>query len=263
MADPPKDDSEWWFRLNNPDPGRLREVLAPFASSFLLAGDGPRFLQDAEPFEVAAKPSDLKPVDMLFIDSAGALAVAKNADLMVKRGRFPRLAPGVAAMALYTLQAFAPAGGAGIRTSMRGGGPLVTLVHPLVDENDQYSLWRLVFANVRTGSPLAASEAGQALPWLRPTQTSEKGQVMTPEDSHRLEAFFGMPRRLRLVFGEDQVTGVLQKRYGTNYAAWKHPLTPYYRKTETGSGMAAGASPVWTPQLPKLAGNHLGFRWGE
>ena len=243
MADPPSDGAEWLSRLYQPDAGRLRDALAPFAPSFSLDGDGPRFLQDLEPLERAAKTSDFRPVDMLFIDSAGDAAVRKNADLMVKRNRFSRLAPGVAAMALYTLQAFAPAGGAGIRTSMRGGGPLVTLVHPLAQESGQFALWRLIVANVRTGLPLTAREAGNALPWLRPTRTSEKGQTLIPSDSHPLEAYFGMPRRLRLVFRDGHVTGVVQRPYGTNYAAWKHPLTPYYRKT--------AQDPEWLPVHPR------------
>ena len=243
MANPPKDGADWLSRLERPDAGRLRDALAPFAPSFALAGDGPRFLQDLETLECSAKPSDIKPVDMLFIDSAGSSTALKNADLMVKRDRFPSLAPAEAAMALCTLQTFAPSGGAGNRTSMRGGGPLVTLVRPRDHEGEQFPLWRLVFANVLPGRPLAAGDAEAALPWLRPTRTSEKGQVSTPEDTHPLEAFFGMPRRLRLVFQDGQATGVVQKPYGTNYTAWNHPLTPYWRQKED--------SPEWLPVHPK------------
>ena len=38
-----------------------------------------------------------------------------------------------------------------------------------------------------------------------------------------------MPRRLRLVFEDGRVTGVIQRPWGTNYGLWRHPLTPYYR----------------------------------
>ena len=232
MACPPKDDADWLSRLDRPDAGRLGEALAPFAPHFSLAGDGPRFLQDLEAFERTAKPSDIKPVDMLYIDSAGVSTASKNADLMVKRDRFASLSLADAAMALYTLQAFAPTGGAGNRTSVRGGGPLTTLVQPVDEEDRRYPLWRLVFANVLPGSPLSARDAGAALPWLRPTRTSEKGQVLTDQETHPLEAFFGMPRRLRLVFRGDCVVGVVQRPHGTNYVAWEHPLTPYYRLNE-------------------------------
>lgn len=233
LADPPRDDGDWHERYEKPDPDRLRAALEPFAPHFELAGDGPRFLQDLERFEEGAKSGDSSSPDMLFIDSAGENTAKKNADLMVRRGRYGKLPLPMAAMALYTLQAFAPSGGSGNRTSMRGGGPMVTLVQPL--DGDTFPLWRLVWSNVPEpeGSPLSAQCAAEALPWLRPTRTSKHDEkhdeIVTPEMSHPAEAFFGMPRRLRLRFAEGVVTGVLQKRYGTNYQGWLHPLSPYYR----------------------------------
>ena len=241
MADPPKDEADWLARLSRPDAERLREALAPLAAHFALAGDGPRFLQDLEAFERTAKPADIEPVDMLYIDSAGGATASKNADLMVKRDHFASLSPAEAAMALYTLQAFAPTGGRGNRTSMRGGGPLTTLVKPLDD--GQFPLWRLVFANVLPGMPLTAEAAVDALPWLRPTRTSEQGQVVTPVDADSREAFFGMSRRLRLVFENGRVVGVVQRPYGTKYTAWEHSLTPYYRQREDDL--------QWLPRHPK------------
>ncbi len=243
MADPPKDDADWYSRFHKPDSSRLREALAPFAPCFALGGDGPRFLQDQESFERAAESSDIEPVDMLFIDSAGSSTESKNADLMVKRSRFASLPPGEAAMALYTLQAFAPTGGRGNLTSMRGGGPMATLVQPCDDTNTHFPLWRLVFANVLTGSPLAVEDADKALPWLRPTRISKDGCITTSDDTHPLEVFFGMPRRLRLVFEDTRVVGVVQRPYGTKYMAWEHPLTPYYRQQED--------TPEWLPVHPR------------
>ena len=215
LADPPADDEEWKAR-RVPDPARLRERLAVLAPGFELTGDAPLFLQDFEALE-----GEPNPPDMLFIDSAGANAVRNNADLLVKRSRYPVLPLPLAAMALYTLQAHAPSGGAGNRTSMRGGGPMVTLVDPGTSR-----LWDLVWANTPCGTP-----AGPAvLPWMKPTRRSEpKGSETYPQHSHPAEALFGMPRRLRLVAADDRVTGVMQRPYGTNYAGWVHPLTPYYR----------------------------------
>ena len=51
-----------------------------------------------------------------------------------------------------------------------------------------------------------------------------------PGQATSAEAFFGMPRRLRLVEGEGGIVGVIQRPYGTNYGLWQHPLTPYYRQ---------------------------------
>lgn len=216
MADPPRDADDWDAR-QTPDPERLRNRLAPYAPAFELLGEGPRFLQDREAFEVGVR--DPNPAEMLLIDSAGGQTLRNNADLMVKRDRYPALPLPVAAMALYALQAHAPSGGKGNRTSMRGGGPLVTLVDP------GGGLWPLIWANVPDGMPAPP----EALPWMRPARTSESGQIVTPEDAHPSEAFFGQPRRLRLVAEGDAVTGVVQKPYGANYAQWLHPLTPYYR----------------------------------
>ena len=122
LVDPPEDVDEWQER-RAPDARRLRQRLALFERAFNLLGDGPRFLQDLD-----ALQGDAVSPDMLFIDSAGEATAKNNADLMTWRGRYPSLSPPMAAMALHTFQAFAPSGGAGNRTSMRGGGPQVTLV---------------------------------------------------------------------------------------------------------------------------------------
>lgn len=219
LACPPKNVSDWKTRA--PDSKALRAALAPLAPAFNLLGDGPRFLQDFDQIK-----GNENPPDMLFMDSAGGSTAKKNADLMVKRDRYPALDSGLAAMALYTLQAFAPSGGAGNRTSMRGGGPMVTLVRPEAEE-----LWPLIWANVPFGISLRADEL-EELPWMRPTETSEKkGQVTAQPEGNLLhpEVFFGQPRRLRLLEKTGQVSGVVQTPWGTNYEGWVHPLSPYYR----------------------------------
>lgn len=221
----PVEEVEDWIECE-PDPIRLRGALENFAAAFELGGDGPRFLQDMERFEASNAKTEITSPDMLFIDSAGGNTARNNADLMVRRGRYRRLDPALAAMALYTLQSQAPAGGAGNRTSMRGGGPMVTLVEPATP-----GLWHLVWANVPLGRP----RGPDALPWMAPTRRSEGGNATyPPEDGNLVEAFFGMPRRLRLVFEGEEVTGVLQKPYGVNYLGWEHPLTPYYRMKDGG-----------------------------
>ena len=256
LADPPRHDGDWQERYDAPDAQRLRAAFEPFAPHFELTGNGPRFLQDWERFESGAKPTGANPPDMLFIDSAGESTRKHNADLMVKRDRYRALSLPLAAMALYTLQAFAPAGGAGNRTSMRGGGPLMTLVQPL--EGGAHRLWRLLWSNVPEGLPLPAHRAAEALPWLRPTRTSQNNETVTPAMSHPGEAFFAMPRRLRLLFTDELVSGVAQKKHGTNYALWTHPLTPYYREKP-------GAEPLPVHPKPGKVSyrNWLGLAFGE
>lgn len=225
LADPPNDDSDLIERYHNPNADRLKKALEPFESHFELMGNGTRFLQDLENFEV--NQTKHKSVDMLFIDSAGEQTEKHNSDLIVHRDRYKSLSLPEAAMALYTLQAFAPAGGSGNRTSMRGGGPLVSLIQPLDCESSH--LWRTIWLNVPAGKPLSPDQASEALPWLRKTRTSENNKAVILDQSHKGEMFFGMPRRLRLIEKEGRIVGVVQKNYGTNYSNWIHFLSPYYR----------------------------------
>lgn len=219
LVDPPEDDEDWEVR-EVPDADRLRARLQAVEHAFNLLGEGPLFLQDLEPLQGSPAPPD-----MLFIDSAGEATEKNNADLMVHRARYPSLEPAMAAMALYTFQAFAPSGGAGNRTSMRGGGPLVTLVDP---RQEGQGLWSMIWANVPCGHPSGA----ETLPWMKKT-TISKGvdKVWPPTDREvAAEAVFGMPRRLRLVANDrGWITGVIQRPHGNNYAGWVHPLSPYYR----------------------------------
>ena len=220
LACPPEDPEQ---RYAPPSQAEFRSALEPLAPAFNLLGEGPLFLQDLEPLE-----GDPNPPDTLFLDSAGGNTAKKNADLMVRRDRYPALTLPMAAMALYALQAFAPSGGAGNHTSMRGGGPMVTLVRPKGS-----GLWQTIWANVPYGMSLPPEELN-ALPWMRPAVTSEKGRFVVPDPEREAdegpepEMFFGQPRRLRLVAERGAVVGVIQRPHGTNYAQWVHDLTPYY-----------------------------------
>jgi hypothetical protein len=74
--------------------------------------------------------SSAEPIERLLIEAPGESTTSKNTDLLVHRDRVTSLGRAAAAMALYTFQSWAPAGGAGNRTGLRGGGPLVTMVMP-------------------------------------------------------------------------------------------------------------------------------------
>lgn len=217
----------------------MAAAFAPFADDFLLDCAGPRFLQDFDELE-----GDANPIETLLIDAPGANTVKLNKDLFIKRAGVTRLSRAAAAMALYTLQQFAPSGGAGHRTSLRGGGPLVTLA---TEGERETSLWQRLWLNV----PEIATEdyaKKNILPWLAATKTSKKKEVVhEDEESNSAQAFFGMPRRLGLVFAPNDarapcdltaivddviVTGVITEPWGVNYGVWQHPLTPYYTVKE-------------------------------
>lgn len=253
-----RDWRRWWNAPPNPE--ELGERFAPFAHAFVFDGNGPQFLQDFEDLGDEASP-----VAGLLIEQPGANTEKNNTDLFQKRGRVRVLARSSAAMALFTLQAFAPTGGAGHRTGLRGGGPLTTLIVPPDDE--ARSLWRQIWTNVpsklarsdREGPIVEAPE--RTFPWLAPTRVSDKSGVATyAKDIHPAQCFWGMPRRIRLRF-EDNVgrlpcdlTGRIEevivrdyvtRPYGVNYQGIEHPLTPSYRPKPDA---------VWLPVHPQPGG---------
>ena len=243
----PKDTDAWLDRYQTPPSvTELEELLAPFASAFELDGDGPRFMQDLDPLD------DVKdaPVAGLLIDSPGANGIKNNTDFFVKRGRVETACSECAALALFTMQINAPAGGAGIRVGLRGGGPLTTLILP---EDESKSLWARLWPNVMpaeaVGQPGQTWRAPKAddsdlFFWMSDTRVSDKkGTEVLPEQVHPLHAFWSMPRRYRLLFDEtpgicdlcgreaaNPVRHLRAKKQGANYdGPWRHPLTPYRR----------------------------------
>ena len=247
---PPADEdawNDWWAQP--PMPNALQERFEPYAYAFDLDGAGPRFLQDHDPLEDA----ESKDIAALLIDAPGAQTMRNNADLFVKRSDATALCRGAAAMALFTLSAYAPSGGAGHRTSLRGGGPMTTLA--VVDHEELGgTLWGRLWPNVETSAAIKERDSERrrtkddslVFPWLAPTRTSGKeGRPTAQPDVHPLQVYWGMPRRIRLAFEESQgracsltgsedsmiVRAYRTKNYGVNYTseAFTHPLSPYYR----------------------------------
>ncbi len=243
---------------NPPSPHVLDAAFAPLAFAFELDGDGPRFMQDFE--DIVAAPND---VANLLIEAPGDQTIKKNADLLNKRGQVNALSRGAAAMALFTLQTYAPAGGAGNRTGLRGGGPLTTLALPPFA--GPLPLWHLLWANVPEGQPAKADELRHVLPWLAPTRTSENDKKVTPNSPHDRLVFWGVPRRIRLDFVQAKpgetcdltgaadtvlVTSWRQRPNGANYEAFDHPLSPHYKPKPK--------EPMWLPVHPQPGG--IGYR---
>ena len=247
-ACPPEDSNQWADWLEEPpSPERLREKFQSIAQAFELDGDGPRFMQDRHKLK-----GDPKPIVNLLIDAPGAQTLKQNADHFIKRGGTDALCADCAATALFCLQTNAPSGGAGHRTSLRGGGPLTTLValdpagSKLKDD-----LWRACWLNVMEKNIISSlsgygqhTEPEDIFPWLAPTRTSEgtTGSATTPLDTHPLQIYWGMPRRIRLDLeqfaegncslcgnpSDKRINRYITQNYGINYeGAWKHPLSPY------------------------------------
>lgn len=236
----PVDESEWleWYE-SPPSAEALSEALVKIEHAFELFGDGPCFMQDLDPLE------DGTTVDSssLLIDAPGGNTLKMNADHFIKRGQVRTLSSAMAAMALFTLQVNAPAGGQGHRTGLRGGGPLTTLV---TSSDPSLSLFRRLWLNVVPNDsdlPKPSRYDDSIFPWLAPTRTSkEKGTEVYLNDAgvHPLQQYWAMPRRIRLeAAGEGlcdltheqnpvTVGAYRTKNYGINYGGtWAHPLTPY------------------------------------
>ncbi len=255
---------EWRGLLQAPPSAQtLKLWFAPVTAAFELDGDGARFMQDADLGSDGVAVND---ISALLIEAPGENAVKNNTDHFVKRSRMQALCPACVAAALFTLQLNAPAGGAGHRTGLRGGGPLTTLVLASAGGH----LWHDLWMNVRDrpafldqGGDAGKSEPRYSFPWLAPTTSlqAENGELAQMQ-VHPAHSYWAMPRRIRLHTSGAQSGGCdccgrasdcLISRYGTkNYGlnykgSWNHPLSPYY---ETKEG--------WLPVHPQPDG--LGYR---
>lgn len=234
------EDKEEWVELYQtpPSTGDFRKVFEKLRAAFELDVDGPAFMQDLDPL-AGEKSTDIA---ALLIDSPGASTIKNNTDHFVKAGRVKQLCLDCAAIALFTLQINAPAGGKGYRTGLRGGGPLTTLVMPT---DPASSLWHRLWLNVLDTDSWVYEKPSDPdatiFPWMGITRVSDKGQITYPEEMHPLHPYWAMPRRARLNFEqvachcdlcgrerETTVTSLRTRNYGFNYdGPWTHPLTPY------------------------------------
>ena len=239
---PPEDDEDWReFLFNPPKPAELKAAFEPVADAFNLYGSGPRFMQ-----EIGLKDGKTWPISGLLIDMPEVSKSSDNTDWFVKRGLIGALCPACTAMALFTLQTNAPSGGRGHMTSIRGGGPMTTLILGP-------TLWQTVWANVivrdSSGGPAVAEDVHR-FPWMGSIRTSEGKDATTPKNAHPDQAYWGIPRRILLDEPKGDAQGICSlcgaetdwlaatyqaKPYGVKYAGWVHPLSPYYSKGRAGT----------------------------
>ncbi len=236
--DDPWDEDRWQgWKDSPPSPEMILECLGKHLDCFELDSKGPKFMQD---FHLPG--GEEKDIAQLFIDNPGDQTIRRNADHFLKRGWCKALCPSCTAISLYTLQTYAPSGGAGHRTSLRGGGPISTVLLGS-------SLWETIWLNVlptKTFTRLSGDEELEELrdkfPWMGPTRTSEKDKSpIAADDAHPLTLYWAMPRRI-VIDWETRVEGACDlcsqagalvtqyktQNYGNNYKnGWEHPLTPY------------------------------------
>src|SRR5690625_7254949 len=147
----PKNNRRWHKSYEQPPASQeLEAVLKPWRDYFQVDGDVARCFQD---LELANETS--RPISALLIDEPGGQTLRHNVDLFIKRNQFPSLGLSATVAALITMPSSAPAGGQGHRTSLRGGGPLSTLLVP-APRNDELAstMWRIIWLNARKRAAL-------------------------------------------------------------------------------------------------------------
>lgn len=251
----PQNGTEWRKRLTDPPtPDELKEKFSSVRHAFELGGDGPRFMQDFE--GITAIDGG---IDGLLIETPGQNALVNNTDHFIKRNTVAGLCQTCCSTALFAFQTNSPSGGPGYMTSLRGGGPLTTLV---VGDNHHNTLWQLIYLNVLEhgkftnicGNPDLV-EGKYTFPWLGETKKGKrkKGEVFYgedtgPQDAHPATMFWAMPRRIRLNLADVSsgycgVCGNSSKKIissykeipgGASYNGWFHPLSPHYEQTTKG-----------------------------
>ncbi len=244
---------EWRALLKAPpDEATLRNWFSPHAAAFAFDGDGARFMQD---FDLRAGDGEALGIGGLLIETPGENTKKNNTDHFIKRRQAEDLCPACAAMALFTLQTNAPAGGAGNRTGLRGGGPLTTLLVAHSESEARLSLWHTLWLNVQErhsfdagGGDIQKIAPHFTFPWTAGLQRIQKDGTQTaPIQVSPAHVFWGMPRRIRIDF-EAVSTGIcdlcggqsdrlvhqyVARNYGLNYKGpWRHPLSPYYESEE-------------------------------
>ncbi len=236
-AMPPDNPPDWGRKLLQPPaPEELRERMETLAHAFNLDGDGPRFMQDKA---VLKDDKSIRySIRSLLIDAPQEGTIDNAMDHFIKGGTVHGLCFPCSAAALFTLQTNAPGGGRGNMGSLRGIGPLTTIV---MGEN----LWETIWNNVLRSQDLEGFGCEMSLktddgkfPWMGPIRTSEGNKFTFPQDVHPLQMYWSMPRRIALIHGESgqcdlcrKQVGVLardflSRPYGVNYKQFRHPLSP-------------------------------------
>jgi CRISPR system Cascade subunit CasA len=235
---PPQSERAWKnVLINPPSPEFLQTTFEKVAHAFDL-DDGARFMQDYELKIEDFKKKDEVPIEMLLLESQGR-------DLFIKSGTVNQICRPCLAMALFTLQTNAPQGGRGHRTSLRGGGPLTTIV-------EGKHLWNTIWLNIIESDEFNNEKHGNAIktndadifPWMAPTCTSENDRDISLSDVSPARVFWAMPRRIVVDYSQNEnecvcdicgcktknsVSSYFTKSYGEAYGElWRHPLGCWY-----------------------------------
>ncbi len=241
----PEDIKTWrQYWRSPPDADVLEQAFLPYRKAFVLdapVGE-PAFMQD-----LTLEQTELEPIEALFFGGPGKNTTKNNEDHFIKRNAISAISPYWTAIALFTYQINTAGGGSGHRVTLRGGGPLTTLLLPK-ESDETPCLWVKLWMNILTRDQFSEihgnhelTEIGDIFPWMRAARTSEKDEKTLPLDVNPLQMYWPMPARIRILWKQKKttcdITGdsvdhctthMWKKNKGVNYEGnWTHPLTPY------------------------------------
>lgn len=224
-----------------PTPDALARSFEPLRHAFDLQHERTPFMQELG-IDDAGDPT----IELLF-GTPGKNTEKKNSDLFLKRSLRGPLCSSCGASALFCLQTHAIMGGGGgdgYSTSIRGGGPLSTII---LGE----TLWSTCWLNVLPRSDwhpnIPRSEDEKTFPWLAPPATGRRPTI-TLQDAAIGIHYWALPRRVRLEWSKDPsecrlcgditttpIVTAHQRDGGYQYkGSWVHPLTPSRMNKKTG-----------------------------
>ena len=239
LLSPEEDEDCNNFFKTKPSVDSLKERIDLMTPAFVFDEGDHRFMQDPSA-NGSDEPWDIK---KLLLDTS-----SKPNMHFLKDGTIQHICPHCAAMSLITLQLNSPVGGRGHLTSLRGGGPLTTLV---CMPDDKKTLWKNLILNILSKEifpskgdlSVKSDELGSIFPWLDEIPNSDDVPEIFPGDMHPYHVFFNVPRRIWVDFdntvsGKCDLCGIHSnslvidywtKNHGMSYnnTLWYHPLTPY------------------------------------
>ena len=249
----PEDEYQWqdyWQTM--PEPGVLQASFEKVKDAFELDNlGGAAFMQEnpkTDNHNEDFAKAEWLPIEDLIGGALSDNTRKYNKDLFVKSKQIQLISPHWAALALFNMQITGVLAWGQHRLGLRGNAPLTTLIMP--DSNQQSLLWQKLWLNIIYNEDIdlmPGDTKKKALcdifPWCTKTRTSHLDKPTSPSDTHPLQHYWPMPRRIILKIEEiDSVcdlTGVVISKgvrhyqrvtKGVYYAnGWVHPLTPYHR----------------------------------
>ncbi len=249
----PEDRKKWQHYWKEPPaPEMLGAAVEPYSAAFVVNAPmgEPTFMQDLQ-----LTLDEVIQIEELLFGSPGKNTRDLNIDHFIKRSSITKVSTHWTAILLYSHQINTAGSGPGHRVTLRGGGPLTTLVLP-PESSPPCPLWQRLWLNILPRDRFFQIHGNHELkaladifPWMAPTRTSEKNQKTLPSDVNPLQMYWPMPARIRVAWESSEedaicdisgiatrhfVCHVARKNKGVNYSGpWVHPLTPYqYKKPD-------------------------------